>query len=299
MDNKTIKLGEWFNIYTEPIIETDEGARLNVAIPRNYDNSLPIFDPIDGYNTCTMANNYDHFASLLDNEIRVSVVDGEHLTEMSQLYRYCDYCGTNIDTKGYPIRSCSECKKSMCSLCWEEKTEEIAEKNGAKNWSSRKDELLTCFSHQDKISVTQELPVNCDICEKSSKNISGKWHCNRGQNKDVCLSCFYSQRGQAFLSSIEGKWTETEYKQEPIMHTFGSMLDWVVLLEDEDEYDYLLYNINKDSPNYHKIALVAIDNHGRQGFYIVPGTLEENLTKLRTNKIKAILSELHHEVHFG
>lgn len=293
MDNKTIQVGSWFGIYTEPVIEIDEGVRLDVKIPRNHDTSLPVIDSIDGYTISTLENNYDYFASLLDNEVKIFSIEGENLTENGRLHHDCDYCGTNVDIKGYPIRSCSECKKSMCALCWEEKTEEIARKHGAKNWHNRKDELMTCFSHVDKITISRELPINCNVCGKSSRDIYGRWNCNRDQDKDICPSCFYTERGQAFLNNEEGKWNVIQYKNDWPSSRFGSMLDWVILLEDEDEYDYVLYNINKESVNYHRIALVAVDDQDRHKFYIVPGTIEDILVKLRRDKIVTILSELH------
>lgn len=185
----------------------------------------------------------------------------------------------------------------MCSLCWEEKTEEIAKKNGAKKWKNRKDALLSCFAHQDKFEITKELPVNCDICEQYSNTVFGKWHCNRKNNKDVCPSCVNTEQGQDFISQVDG-WTQTNYKKTS-NSDFASFLNWIVLLRDKDTNDALLYNINKNSPQYHRVVLVAVDDHSREGYFVVPGSLEENLAKLQTTKIKDILSGLNHETHFG
>jgi hypothetical protein len=299
MDNRTIKLYKWFDLYTEPIISIED-LQLDVKIPTNCDDCLPIFDPIDGYSTFTKENNYDYFASLLDGETRITVINGENFSELSRRYPCCDYCETMIDFRAYPIRFCSQCEQNICSLCWEEKTEQIAIKHGAKNWKNRKDKLLTCFEHENKFLISKQITVNCNICEKSSKIVNGKWFCNRDADIDICPSCFYKEEGQELIRDSEGKWNETEYKEQPANKTIGSMLDWVVLLKDErGEYDYLLYNINKDSANYHRVILVAVDDHYREGFYLVEGSLQDNLDKIKQIGIKNILTELNHEVHFG
>lgn len=62
---------------------------------------------------------------------------------------YCDYCRTPISSDNF--YNCAECHADMCELCFQEKTEEIAIANGAKNYHKRKELLNVCFAHSDKL----------------------------------------------------------------------------------------------------------------------------------------------------
>lgn len=293
MENKTsitIKLGDWFQMFDNDKL-TIENTTIDVTKPTNFDQLFPTLENIPNYQTCNLTDNYDFFATLGDGALNIRIIDDKNI---GNFYHNCDYCQINIPSYAYPIRTCQECKKDMCSLCWEEKTEKIAIANGAKNWQSRKDKLLTCFSHQNKINITKELPINCDLCQKSSAAIFGTWFCNRSQNKDICPSCSYTE-GQRFINSVYGQWNPTLYS--PQILPFASFLNWILLYKDS-ENNTLLYNINKDSSLYHTVAFMVEDEHNRQGYFTVPGSLEENINKLSSKKIKEILSELNHRIEF-
>jgi hypothetical protein len=186
----------------------------------------------------------------------------------------------------------------MCNLCWEEKNEEIAIRNGAKNWAKRKDKLLNCFSHQDKINIINNMSVCCDLCQSFSKQTDGKWHCNRNKNKDICPSCYYTDQGQDFIFQIGGEWSCINYKTNR-HENFGSILDWAILFREENDGDYLLYNINQCSKNYHKLALGVIDDSDRHGLYQVEQKLTEMLEKISTNEIKNILIDMGKDIDFS
>ena len=100
---------------------------------------------IKGYKINT--NFKSNILNYYDNT-RIRVIDNVYTTFMDCLY--CDYCESAIGnyTNNEPTKfyKCS-CNADMCDLCFEEKTEEIAIKNLAKNWENRKDVLLECFEN--------------------------------------------------------------------------------------------------------------------------------------------------------
>lgn len=100
---------------------------------------------VEGYKINTnfksdMFNYYDN--------TRIRFIDNVYTTYMDCLY--CDYCespiGDYTNNEATKFYKCS-CNTDMCELCFEEKTEEIAIKNGAKNWENRKESLLECFEN--------------------------------------------------------------------------------------------------------------------------------------------------------
>lgn len=58
--------------------------------------------------------------------------------------------------------------------------------------------------------------------------------------------------------------------------TFGSLMEWVPILEDENLHT-LLYNMAQGSKRYHNVAVMTYDDHGRAGVHFIPGTLEDAL----------------------
>ena len=100
---------------------------------------------VEGYkiNTNFKSNILDYY-----DGGRIRFIDNVYTTFMDCLY--CDYCessiGNYIENKPIKFYKCS-CNADMCELCFEEKTEEIAIKNGAKNWETRKEALLKCFEN--------------------------------------------------------------------------------------------------------------------------------------------------------
>jgi hypothetical protein len=249
MDNK---IGYWFHLFPITPLETTLGSELIVKLPSKHDKYFPDIN----CNNCKIydyKDNYNFFFELAKGDIKIVMLNSVNITELHRLTKKCDYCFVTVETKGYPIRSCEKCDKYMCSLCYEEKTEEIALKNGAKNWIHRKEELLKCFEHLDNIKICENLPVNCDLCSQKSKTCLGTWRCNREKDKDICPNCFYTDKGQNFISDNRGKWNNIYYGKDHKDHNFGSLLDWIIILENEEK-DYVLYNNIQNSYNYNKIA---------------------------------------------
>lgn len=246
----------WFSLFKDGSITLKNGGKLITEKSKNLDMNFPQCP--EEYNKVTLKENYDFFRDLIEGKIDLVEINSYNITEEGRIYKKCDYC--KIIGSNFPYSFCKKCDKLMCNYCIEEKTEEDAKKNGAKNWHRRKNELLYCFSHMDELKVKFNIPVNCDLCSGSSKEIFGKWNCDRKNNKDLCPSCSYSKFG----SMIMGKFNNFKgyYYIDENNYDYGSILDWVVIgkKENENDLEYLLYNFNKNSEKYKSYAYLKNEN---------------------------------------
>ena len=260
--NKHI-FGSWFHLFQENSFITTETYFINTQKPIDYDKELPELK-IDTLQSCDLEDIKDFFIKIKNEEIKICILNGKDITNWT--HKWCDYCNCLLDNKTPPLHICKLCKKIMCNLCYEEKTEEIAIKNGSKNWKKRKNYLLNCFSHIENI-YTEKLRINCDICNCSSIDTFGYWHTNRKQNKDVCPTCFYVKNGQDFMEKISGKWGTVFYTDDFTNLDFGSILDWIPVMKTTSE-DFVLYNINKNSKMYKKLSLCYSDENKNLFIYV-------------------------------
>jgi hypothetical protein len=145
-----------------------------------------------------LQDDYEFLKNPLDHigenyiDTRIKYIDNEYTQECD--YGWCDYCKNSIDDVSNYYR-CYSCAKDMCLLCFEEKTEDIAIKNGAKNWHQRKDALLECFGHSDHLrnadatklklfenfnSLVELVPI---VCEKEDSDNIILQNCNPSSKK--------------------------------------------------------------------------------------------------------------------
>jgi len=172
---------------------------------------------------------------------------------------YCDYCRSDIIRGWY----CKKCFNKMCALCYIERTEEDAIKNGAKNYHLRKNKLLKCFKENKLVRYFSS--INCNECED---DITGNCMFNIEENLDICMECYDENKHKNLT-----KYVNPSY--------ILKINEWSILLE-EKEGHCILYNICKDSEEYHKVAFMASDNHGRNGIFTTDDVLDEILEELKT-----------------
>ncbi len=292
---QSLEMGDWFPLFTNcqrvrytPALDrssfkTSQRYSINVTAPKNYDKKLISFDTI-----------YNYFVDIIEETYQIEVLDKVNLRQHFFGLVKCDYC--RIVNGKYKI--CTLCNKNMCALCYTERTEEIARRNGAKNWERRKDKLLACFEKRcclpeipspmtDNLIYDNTLCVNCDNCRISSNVRLGIWLCNRRENKDLCPKCIEDIRFMSLMSEEFALNWKPVRKTDPTIIPFGSILDWIPIYvsaadvsESKPEFDsIILYNINIDSENYHKIALGHVNKDNRVGFYILD-QLANSLDKL-------------------
>lgn len=230
---------------------------------------------------------------------------------------YCDYCGFEIggDTQYY----CQECKTSMCEKCFPEKTEEIAISLGANNYSKRKDALEKCFAHSDSL-VARDTLKKCGVCNVTSFVKDGEWVTIEGSPVAVCSDCFKngtSNTNPAWETSSDycgmcgclaknsvvwengfricrgsgesggaGGCAEkvTQVVYTPSSNAYGSMLEWVPILQDS-ERNIVFLNLAK-GPRYLQVSLGTFDNHSRMGIYAVSANLTDVLSELEKLQLR-------------
>lgn len=286
--------GNWLKTYDnnkeikDNTLFTDEGCKIDVTPPNSYDPELPQFEVPPGHTKLTLNDIQNYFG----NEFwYLVVINGHDLRDSPYEYNSkcisCDYC--HVSTSQW-MRHCKKCDKDMCELCYKERTEDDALASGAKNWLRRKDALLACFEHEkqghfgEKEIDTLDIDVECNLCGKNSLEKKGTWSCNRRDNKDLCLECLNSEKHKLevreILEKSKGTWKFVCFPQKRD-YGFGSYLDWIPLMRDDETESTLLYNMNPDSKYYHQVVLSAEDDHSRQGYFVYPGTLEEVLQKIR------------------
>src|SRR3990167_5809249 len=278
-----MKIGDWLELVkgNENTAGNEDMGVVDVTKPDGYDTDIPHIENIPYHTVLSLEDIYDHFSDLINGEYRILNVNGisDETHDYLRCDLRCDYCSTFIFEAC--VKRCLKCEKNMCELCHTERTEQDAKKNGAEDWEARKDKLLACFEHEKEGYLGwYEWPhCQCDCCNIESKQRPTVWMRDIKRQKDICSDCVNTEMAKEMMK--EGTWISREMKN-PVFHTgFGSFLEWVPLLRDNNTRASLLYNIVPKSVNYHKVALSTVDDHGREGYFIYPGTLEEVLDKLK------------------
>jgi hypothetical protein len=290
-----VRMGMWLKIYEEAeqvvgnlLFNEDEEYYLDVTIPDEYDDELPEFEPIPDHEKQSLEQVNTYFEEILDGDYRISNINGKETNDVwgigssKMICSYCDY------TDSYNMHHCTECDKVMCDLCYGERTVEDALKNGSKRWLERKDALLTCFAHEAEGKFDRKevelVEVRCDVCSKNSMEKMGEWFMNRQDDLDLCVECSTTPKGKEILKNSNGNWKMKSLSKDdhPALNTgYGSFLNWVPVMVSSEEGHMMMYNIVPGNEHYHKVALVACDDHGRMGFHVINKSLDEMLEELQ------------------
>jgi hypothetical protein len=171
----------------------------------------------------------------------------------------CDYCRSSCGIKFW---YCYDCNKDMCDLCYNEVNEEIAEKNGSVHYHLRKDSLAACRTHNLRIG-TARLRKECDICKKPVP-IMKKFYNDSDADYDICLDCYSKDSTKEAIRDKNVVLVDDDL-------CFGSIKDWIEILTDNNG-NSILCNLNMDSKYHKRFAFLAVDGHGRSGYYISKDT---------------------------
>lgn len=206
---------------------------------------------------------------------------------VSTSQKKCNYCGINIckttssngcaTLKNNAYYYCFDCNKSMCPLCHSETNVVIAAKHKAnlEKYEQRQPMILACLQHNIKyIPAHVSCPqANCDVCGdkinilenvatgNNDYNILGKmgtkWYYCRDNDVDVCMNCSETNEGKKQISKHK---LQIGY-YSPICDylNFGSIMDWIPIFVTHNT-DYILYNANKNSEYYQRIAYCNNNN---------------------------------------
>lgn len=234
-------------------LETDEECILNVTPPQTWDINLPDISPLEDHIIYNYKDIEDYFKDLLDDGLRIQKVENIDLQTSGY---YCDMCNSTIAPVEFYHYKLDFDSFDLCEECY---------KNGDLE-KTEADEIedLKCsrYSCNSRSPVFYKLP----------KKVNGK------EQIYFCEDCYGLRKKVKKVS--------------PFDNGFGSFLDWLPIMRHKEDYHFLLYNCNPDSPNYHKPGIATSDDHGRMSYHVIEDkTLSEFMNELREgldhyNKVK-------------
>jgi hypothetical protein len=306
--------------FDAPLMLEADDALVNVTVPPAY-MKIPAFGNVPSSLTRLGVDEIgQYFDELLEN--RISRINGlvTNVGDMMDCY-VCDYCRQSLisgDESKY--RYCQDCKVDMCAACFKEKTEAVAVSKNKEMNAKRATQLQSCLkSHRlqardghfgREAGLTS---MYCDVCGKLTHDHT---HEDEAQDLDVCDTCAATPKGRDFIQLH--KVAKRTRARGPVFDWwgFGSLLDWVPLLRDEDG-NLLLLNCNPASPRARAVGFCAVDDHGRCGYDYCTAPLPAVLALLRTAEaehkmvslegwddfydapLKRVMQHFHMDTHFG
>lgn len=123
---------------------------------------------------------------------------------------------------------------------------------------------------------------SCDLCGVHESFGLGVWK-KKLPNFDLCPFCAETEKGRAYMEENGGNFLDEDltFFIDAGYTDFGSFLEWIPLVWDNDTRCGLLYNMVPTSKNYQRVALSSVDDHGREGYFIIPGSLTDVIERLR------------------
>ena len=213
----------------------DEEIEVTIKINQNISN-IPLLPKIKGLKPVSLELLQEYYEGLSDS--RISNINGQQFMDPEDSCYSCDYCKQLLENDNRYI--CNYCHTDMCRLCFEETTEEIAIKNGCKNYHLRKDKLNKCQNGHDLV----EVKPNVDIFELTNFGNLVDW---------VPIYTLKKPTKSEVVQYCDDN--NIKYKSDDLDENI------------ETEYMFVHQNLNKDSDNFQKFGLSTIDDHGRFGIY--------------------------------
>lgn len=232
----------------------------------------------------------DYFNDIINNHMRLVNFNGIFLDR--PLCYECDYCHTSIKDNWY---YCFHCYKDMCKMCYEEVNEEIAIKNGAKNYKDREKNLNEC-RHFNQIVPRPIYGIPfigdnyCHVCNKLIESLSARYSVydiHKEDSLDICMDCYQNRENAKNMVELKNmKYISADNRESFLFNytDFNSLCYWIPIITDKINQFNILMNLNPDDKNYGKLCFQAVDDHGRSGYFIMYDesiTLESVLQKLK------------------
>lgn len=213
---------------------------------------------------------YDYFVDLENGNMNIVRINDTYLYNNK-----CDYCKVRDNDSFY---ICTFCNKRMCNMCNEEITTLMNSPSTytyfTKNWYKREVFLRMCWNHKESWRFVLNKVFYCDICQKTTNEVYGKWISDRNKNIDVCELCIPNSR---FSGSFK------EWKNEKESLDFN-VLEWLPIHTDTDG-NFLLFNANEESKEYSNLMIAYCDIGNKWGLFNI--NCEYNVLEfLKTNSIK-------------
>ena len=206
---------------------------------------IPDFDAPPGHSKVSSEDRNQYMQSLKYN--RICNIDGFIFDSMAISCNKCNYSSWDDFYWFY----CNDCRMTICCKCCNE----------------------FCHDH-NQFKILESGTVFCDLCDEQITNSAYK----RG-DMDLCLQCSEKDHGIEYIKKNNLEKIESDIHRLFPTKSFGSLLEWVPIIKDNDG-NMVLLNCCADSPRLGKIALFSGDDHGRVGIFQVDHKLEDILQKL-------------------
>jgi hypothetical protein len=239
-----------------------------VTIPSTYSELPTITSPLPPkHHQLTFDDIITYFKEIRSGILRVVAINKLLLSDIGDS-RHCDCgdcrsSGSILDETYY---YCRDCNQDMCLSCYD-KTDQ----------------------HHSHILVKRHRPqlFYCDMCPNG--NIIVGLHKYHGDgNYDMCLKCAQMESGQLMIK--EKQLCMMDLNLACNTCSFGSLLDWVPLLSD-DEGNKILFNANPKSDYHQQYALCTRVRHGVLYYYslVKPTEINSLIDEVRESSIKEIM----------
>jgi hypothetical protein len=294
LKDNLVSFGFSKSCYPIYLVDKDTNLCINVNIPEEYGEFPDISNPSFSMFRITNEDVILMFYQGITMDLNIKHINGHKPFIGNTLEQYCSYCKTAIYQNkddiecGKPLKDlsyyyCIDCQHCMCPLCHSETDYEIAMKHkvNISKFEKRLPKVLHCIHNHNVVYIPATSIMSscvCDNCNKSitlfnnnrsseslqlysyNKNII-RWYNNRENNNDICIKCSHTVSGKELIKKYDLELVE--YKPVCEYLDFGSLLDWVPIYV-SNSMDFILYNLNINSPNYKRLAYC----HNNEGYYI-------------------------------
>lgn len=178
--------------------------------------------------------------------LKLATINGCDLTFQDFCY-YCSLCKKRIQS-AQRFQRCSDCKTELCASCIPLFYDCSTEGHDVEERVFQKQLIATCKTCEK------------DILDKNYYSLS-----SGGDN--VCRVCF-----EQTTSAVQEKAVSKSTFCTSLNCSFGSLLDWVPIVEENSER-FILYNANPDSPYYTRIGACVADDR-KEYHYAMFGSSE-------------------------
>lgn len=258
--NNTNYLSLYSRLYPNGIMIQDNKIMF-VGCPRYYDRLQPINlcmnlkDKIKALDYLDVENYFNFFSTKTIDYLQNISIDNSYYNEYKIV---CDYCGFCLkDNKNFYF--CKLCATYMCELCYEEKRSFTFRDMSIDEWediNKSKESVRRCKNHlyftKLVISDLLELELECNMCRsRFSVMVSESIYCNREKDYDTCDKC-YNEFIRIQSKKLPNK---PSLLQQLYLEFFGSFLDWIPILSDNNNSVFILLNLNPYAILFDRVAI--------------------------------------------
>lgn len=302
------------------LVSKTDNTCIEATIPNNYGEMPQLLTTNNNYFKTTSHDVILMFYQGITMHLNFKTINGHKPFINNTKKQNCCYCSITIQNNKKYIKYncaklsdssyyyCLDCLKPMCPLCHSETDiySAFRNKTNLKKFEKRVKFTSNCIDNHNMTYIPAK-SINtirqCDICSDKIETFNSQisdslqiysftkntlqWYTNLENDFDMCMTCSLLESSKKIIN--DNKLEITTYKPVCDSLKFGSILDWIPIYV-SIQCDFILYNLNKDSPYYKKLAYCSND----RGFDIYVINTEINLdTDVDIQKMNDKISRCH------